>query len=117
MTVFVEEQDVESLNIAPDIVESSSTIDIPSVEDRKPTLSEAVLFEQLQISSPSSITSFNIVKMLGFNCVSYGSEDEGIRLPYFSSSSVTERSLQLQETFPNKIMRVSSFKKENDNTM
>lgn len=114
MTVFLEEQDEESLNIAPDTIEFPSAIDIPSVEDRNPTLSEALLFEQLQIPSLSSITSCSIVKMLGFNCVSYGNEDEGVRLPYFFSLSVIKRSLQLQETFPNKVMKVSSSKKENE---
>ncbi|KAI9260270.1 hypothetical protein EDC94DRAFT_648929 [Helicostylum pulchrum] len=86
-----------------------------SLNYTKITSCKIMLTVKIADPPPSSITSCDIVKTPGYHCVSLGNEDEEIRLPYFSSSSVIKRSLQLQEEFPKKVMRISCCQKESDN--
>jgi hypothetical protein len=72
--------------------------------------------EQLQLSVLGDDVACGIIQLLVYQPVSYGSEQDRIRLPYFSSTSTIKRTLELQEQFPNKALKISSCEHENDYT-
>lgn len=93
-----------------------SILPMLAIEDLSPSLSAAQLIYQLQLSSLNQETACNIMQSLGFEAIGYGNEEENIWLPYFSSPSIIRRTSEVQESFPNKFMKILSCRPSDVNT-
>lgn len=89
-----------------------SALTLLSDEKKCTPPSAKLIMEQLQLPILDNNVSFGIMQLLGYKPVSYGYEQDNIQLPYFSTTSTIKRSLELQEQFPNKFMRITSCAQE-----
>ncbi|KAI8058725.1 hypothetical protein BDF21DRAFT_390464 [Thamnidium elegans] len=100
----------------PDHMISPSLLPSLPETNQSPPPSATQLLNQLQLPVLGNDTACNIIRLLGYEPVSYGNEEDNIWLPYFSTRSTIKRSLELQEKFPNKVMKMLPCKPENDDT-